>query len=541
MHFQKTKTFFIISFHLILLSLYGCHILRKSTDHHPNTKRIKCAVSFDPSTIDPAIGNDPLTGSYVMNQIYEGLVYYNEQNQLKPGLAESWNISKDYKKVTFYLRKNILFQNNKPVYARHFKSSIERSCHPSICSPTAPNYLSNIKGAKDYMKGKAEHISGIYLSDPYTIQVEFEKYDPLLLHKFVYPCSRIIDTESIHNSRTSIDRLDDAIGTGPFKISSYTPGISFTLERFNHYWKGKAKTKTIEVCIMNDPETIFANIDKGNIDFAEISSSSMVSILDHKKLNNQFVLSNMAGITFLNLNKKLFPPFRNKKVRQAFMYAIDKDKIQRMLANAPVMMASTLIPEYFPGHQKKQFQYQYNPQKAKALLKQSGLKPKDFDGLQIYYYTANPLPRRMAENIIAEINHTLELNIKGIGLDFHAFLMKKRSTGFPMSINLWVADYNDPATFLNELFYSKSDQNDTGYKNNKFDQQVLLAGSYIKQEDRFKNFAIAENILLEDACILPLTYFQTAMIYSSPLKGFKNNFFHTMSFHELESVSSNKK
>ncbi len=518
-----------------LLSLFfiGCSRRTAEISSVGGKEIVKCAVSFQPNSLDPVQSNDPVTGSYVMNQVYEGLVAYDENNNLVGRLADSWQMNDECTSVTFHLRRGVKFHNGKDVTAHHFKQSIERACNPKLASPSAPEFLGGIKGAMDCLHGKTNSVDGVKVLNNNTLTVNFTHYSPLLVHRFVYPCARVVDVEAIGGKDVPITELDQAVGTGPYKITEFVSDLYFMLSANESYWKHQPKTKKIQVCIMKDPETIFAKIENNSLDFAELSSSSLHSVMNNPALNNKYQISNMAGVTFIYMDGKNFPALKNKKVRQAIACSIDRKKLETVFQGVPVKLASSIIPYGFPGYRNGINPYGYNPQKARELLKESGYKPGDFKKLEISFYNSNPLPGKIAENIILQLQEVLGIKIKGSGMDIHTFQYKKTEQKFAMALNGWIADYMDPATFLFDTFYSDSVQNNFGYKNWKYDDKVLIGHSCKEYSDRIKMFNLAEDILLEDACVIPITYFQTAIVYSKNIEGFKCNYFHTLPLDEL--------
>src|SRR5947209_5825721 len=121
-------------------------------------------IVTNPTTMDPQMVQDGDTIDLLQN-IYEGLVEWGEDNKPAPALAETWDIKDGGTTYVFHIRKGAKFQNGREVTADDFKYTIERACNPKLASPTAEDYLSDIVGVEDRLNGKAKDISGVTVLD----------------------------------------------------------------------------------------------------------------------------------------------------------------------------------------------------------------------------------------------------------------------------------------------------------------------------------------------------------------------------------------
>ena len=145
-----------------------------------------------PVTLDPAISSEMSSHAYVM-QIFSGLVRLDDELEVGPDIAESWQKSEDGKTFTFHLRQGVKFHDGNEVRAEDFKYSWERACDPETGSQTAATYLGDIVGVNDKLAGEVEEISGLKVIDDYTIEVTIDAPKAYFLCKLTYPTAFVVE------------------------------------------------------------------------------------------------------------------------------------------------------------------------------------------------------------------------------------------------------------------------------------------------------------------------------------------------------------
>jgi oligopeptide transport system substrate-binding protein len=139
-----------------------------------------------PITLDPATAAEASSAMYIF-QLFSGLLRLDENLQVAPDIASSWDKSADGKTFTFHLRQDVKFHDGKPVKASDFKYSWERALNPATQSLTAGTYLNDIVGAEDVLSGKTSQLSGVKVLDDYTLQVAIKSPVAYFLEKMAFP------------------------------------------------------------------------------------------------------------------------------------------------------------------------------------------------------------------------------------------------------------------------------------------------------------------------------------------------------------------
>ena len=193
----------------------------------------------DPPTMDPHLSGDSTSAEYVV-EIYSGLMAYDNELNLIPDLAESYEVSDDGVVYTFKLRDNAVFQDGKPITAEDFKWSLERACDPATGSPTADTYLGDIVGCRAKLQGEADEVKGVVVVDDSTLQLTIDEPKAFFLAKMTYPTAYVLDQDNVESDP---DWASSPNGSGPFKLTKYAPDDGLILlERNDNYYRDPKPT-----------------------------------------------------------------------------------------------------------------------------------------------------------------------------------------------------------------------------------------------------------------------------------------------------------
>ena len=172
---------------------------------------------IDPITLDPAVSGEMISHEYIQ-QIYNGLVRLDENLEPSPDIAERWEVSADGRTYTFYLRKDVRFQDGREVTASDCKYSLERACRPATRSLTAATYLGDIVGVSEVIAGQREEISGVSVVDDHTLQITIDAPKSYFLAKMTYPVAFVVDR---NEAEAGGEWWREPNGTGPFRLQSW--------------------------------------------------------------------------------------------------------------------------------------------------------------------------------------------------------------------------------------------------------------------------------------------------------------------------------
>jgi oligopeptide transport system substrate-binding protein len=418
----------------------------------PNAKQggaITITYKDDVSTLDPAIGYDWQNWSMIKS-LFDGLMDYEPgTTNLRPELAESYDISPDGKTFTFKLRSGVKFHNGREMTADDVKYSIDRATNPKTQGPGA-GFFHSIKGYDDVAAGKADSLAGITVVDPHTIKFELTQADATFLHVLALNFAHVVPKEEVE--KYGADFGKHPVGTGAFKMTEWTLGQRIVFERNPDYWrKGIPHLDKITFEIGQEPIVALLRLQKGEIDIPGdgIPPAKFQEVMKDPEQKARVVVGGQLHTGYVSMNTQI-KPFDNVKVRQAVNMAINKDRIVQLINNRAVP-ANQPLPPSMPGYDKDFKGYSYDVAKAKALLADAGVP----DGFQTELYAMNTDPNPRIAQAIQQ-----DLAAVGIKADIKALDQASviaaggQKDGAPMIWSggmAWIADFPDPSDFYGPI------------------------------------------------------------------------------------------
>lgn len=309
--------------------------------------------------------------------IFGALLKMNDKLEPTPDLAQKWEVSPDAKTYTFTLRDGIKFSDGQPLTAEDVVFTFERAIDKRTGSIWAGR-LANIEGAADFAEQKADKISGLETPDAKTVRIKLAKPDAAFLTTLgnfsglgILPRHVLKDVppDQLKTNRFSIEAPN--VGAGAYVVANYQPGQFVELRRNENYFGPKPAVDRIFLKILA-ADTALAQLQTGEVDFVKVPIAELDRM---KSLPNATVLSVVSpSISQIAVNNDR-PYFKDKRVRQAIMYAIDrKGIVDSILGGQASPVNSPIIGPEWMGQPEFE-KYEFNPEKARALLKEAGWDP----------------------------------------------------------------------------------------------------------------------------------------------------------------------
>lgn len=496
----------------------------------PNAKQggaITVTYKDDVATLDPAIGYDWQNWSMIKS-LFDGLMDYEPgTTNLKPDLAESYEIAPDGKTFTFKLRHGVKFHNGREMTADDVKYTIDRVTNPKTQSPGA-GFFGSIKGYDDVAAGKAEGLSGITVVDPYTVKFELTRPDATFLHVMAINFAHVVPKEEVE--KYGADFGKHPVGTGAFKLAEWTLGQRIVFERNPDYWhKGLPHLDKVTFEIGQEPIVALLRLQKGEIDIPGdgIPPAKFQEVMADPEQKARVVVGGQLHTGYVTMNTTM-APFDNVKVRQAVNMAINKDRIVQLINNRAVP-ANQPLPPSMPGYDKEFKGYPHDVAKAKALLAEAG-HPDGFE-TQLFAMNTDPNPRiaqaiqqdLAAVGIKASIQSLAQANVIAAGGD---------KAGAPMIWSggmAWIADFPDPSNFYGPILGCAGavpgGWNWSWYCNKDLDAKAAEADSVVdpaKAGERDKMWSAIYDKIMADAPWAPVFNEQRFTMKSARMGGADN-------------------
>ena len=471
-------------------------------------------LGADPPTLDPHLTTDVNSAVYAV-EIYSGLMTIDRNLAIVGDLAENWEVSPDGRTTTFRIHPYAKFHDGREVTANDIKWSLERAADPLTEAFNASVFLNDIVGVTQKLSGASTAISGIQVINDSTVTITIDAPKPYFLSKLTYPVSFVLDQQNVESGR---DWIFEPNGTGPFKLAEYRPGEVLRLEKFDGYHLRPAMIDGVEFLISGGNSMLMYENDELHI--TGIPLSLLDGILDPSSaLRSEVVAAPpQFDIDYFGLNTTE-PPFDDIKVRQAFNYAIDRQTLASTLLEDLVVPAAGILPPGFPGYNPDLQGYEYDPEKALRLIQES--KYAALDELPRIILT---LPGNFGAGVSPSIEAMLAMWGENLNVDIQlqqtewaTFLQDLHQNRFQMFGGLgWIADYPDPENFLDVLFHSKSNNNQSEYNNGQLDVLLERARVELDESARFELYHQAEEIIVYDAPWVPLWHSNGGSVLIKP-------------------------
>jgi oligopeptide transport system substrate-binding protein len=469
-----------------------------------------------PITLDPAISADMSSHTYV-TQIFSGLVRLDGELNIVPDIAESWEESLDGKTYTFHLRQGVKFHNGREVKAADFKYSWERACDPGTGSGTAATYLGDVVGAKDMLAGEVGEISGIVVTDEYTLQITIDAPKAYFLNKLAYPTAFVVDRDNVESGQSW---WQEPNGTGPFKLREWRPGQQLILQRSQIYYGELAKLEQIVFRFLAfSPMALY---ETGQTDVAPVSVNYIDQVSDETNpLHQELAVMPELSLYYIGFNTAE-PPFDDIYVRRAFCHAVDKEHIVKVMLRNMISEADGILPLGMPGYDEALEGLAYDVELAKELIAAS--KYGSASNLPPITLTVdgygNSIPAYLGA-IIQQWQENLGVEVSVRQLETENFLYNLKEEKDEMFMLGWVADYPDPHNFLDILFYTGSENNIFEYSSPTLD--TLLDQAAIEQDTaaRLIMYQQAEQLVVDDAPCLPLFHGANYILVKPHVKNYE--------------------
>lgn len=442
--------------------------------------KLVMAISVDPDGLDPQRTAAAATFE-ITNNVYDPLVRADENGELVPCLAESWDVSDDGLSVTFHLREGVVFSNGNPCDAAAVVASLERLAADE--SPRCSEY-----------QGLA-----FEAPDETTVVVTGEVLDVALPTKFASAWSGVVDVSEAQNLASG------SAGTGPYLVQSWTPQQSVVLAANPSYWGEAPATEVVELRLLPDAASQVSALRAGEVD---VIWAQQPSQLDPFQGNDDFQVLEfpMNGVQLMAMNcanEALADP----RVRQAINLAVDKDALIDAVWWGYGQKIGSHFPPVAQGFVDTADTYGYDPDAAVALLEEAGYG----DGLTLRMRLPESYPSYVdAGQVIADslkkVGITCDIEI----VDWSTWLSEVYNG---RDYDLTVVGHTgrvDPIVLL-ARYGSTSSENYFNYANDEVDALIASYRTELDETKRADYVAQIQRILAED---VPALYIQTpVMVY----------------------------
>ncbi|MEJ6489119.1 ABC transporter substrate-binding protein [Leucobacter sp. USCH14] len=350
----------------------------------PTTATI--ALTGTPTNLDFTTTAGSAIPQALMSNVYEGLVELDQSGEIQPLLASEWTVSDDRKTYTFTLQEGVTFSNGDEFTADDVKFSFDR---------VKTDWVSSLKAKMDV-------VESVEVVSPTEVAVTLSKPSNAWLFSLATPVGAIFSEDGVD------DLANTPVGTGPYAVESWTPNESLVFDTRDDYWGEAPGVEQVTLRYFADATATTNALQTGDVD--AIANLQAPELLSSFESDDQFVVTTgtSSGEVSLSMNNKA-APFDDVRVRQAVLYALDKQAILDTAWNGYGSLVATYAAPTDPYYEDLNDAYPYDPEKAKELLQEAGQENLDIT----FTVPTRPYAQAVSEIVVSQlkdvgINATIE-------------------------------------------------------------------------------------------------------------------------------------
>ncbi|MEM8728235.1 MAG: peptide ABC transporter substrate-binding protein, partial [Chlamydiota bacterium] len=461
--------------------------------------------------------------THLIRMLFDGLIRRDEEGNAALSIAEKYTVSEDFKTYTFHLKKTF-WSDGTPLTADDFEYAWRKCLDPKTVSHGAQNFYF-IKNAERAVQGECPVSEvGIKALDPYTFQFELEFAVPYLIDildsTFFYPIPKHLDQKGpgwIYQVGRPF------VSNGPFKLKEWKQAESVTVEKNPSYWDRKhVRLQEIRIGLLEDGMTQLYMYEKDQLDWiGNPISFPPPEALDILKKKETYSYVTSPEVTWFFLNSETFP-FSNKKMRQAFSYAIDRNAIVDHILTGNALPAYGIIAPCFGLEQPDWFEDRQLDE-AKRLfdeaLTEEGLTLQTFPGVTLKSPADSKTANRISQVVQQIWEKTFGIDVALSQSDWPVHFTALQNGDYQIGIMGWVPYMQDPIYML-QTFKHKGDKvNMSNWESQKYLDLIVASDHEMDPEKRRLLLIAAEKVLMDEMPIIPIYYSGIKFSKKPELKG----------------------
>ncbi|SCY00688.1 ABC transporter substrate-binding protein [Alkaliphilus peptidifermentans] len=492
-------------------------LMKELKSEDVSSTKLKSNAAYPLSTIDAMKCLDA-TEAEVFKNVHSTLTLINEHTKVSPGIAKCWRVLDDQITWEFQLRKGVKFHNGDVLSADDVIFSYERLLDPKLKSPNTW-MLFDIEGAEEFSTGKAQKISGLEIINPHVIRIRLTSPSAGFLLNIGQVVCPIYSKKAFKNN-------GDIVGCGAYTIEVANDKV-IHLKAFKDFYLGEPYIESLELII--DVKSIGQRFINKEYDYIKVDNATLYKAVMEKNMNLD--VNDMLASYFVGFNMHSnHPIINNKEARQALNYAINKERIVENALGGLGSISSSPMPSLMLGGEAIK-PYEYNPQKAKQMLKNAGIS-----NFSLHLAARDGNQGGIFEKILKCVCEDLEaIGIK-IKLSDYAssdFVGNKRYLTCDIFVSRWVADNGDPDNFLQPIFTPNGTGNFTSYNNPEVSELMSQAKEMLNPSKRLEIYTKISLLLKEEAPWVYLFHPKSGVAYHKHLSGMNINAMGFIAYDQL--------
>ncbi|MBQ7463874.1 MAG: peptide ABC transporter substrate-binding protein [Lachnospiraceae bacterium] len=489
---------------------------------------LEVQVGPSPETIDPAL-NSAVDGANMIIHAFEGLLKFDKDTNIVPGVAESYEVSDDGLTWTFKLRDGLKWSDGSDLTAEDFVYSWKRVADPNTAAPYGYDLLNMVEGYDEAEAGNVDAL-GVSAPDAKTFVVKLSSpcvyFDKICAFAVLVPVQKAtVEANGESWSTNPATYITD----GPYYMTEYTDGSQIVFQKNPNYYDAANITfDTIVWNLIEDANAAYSAYQNGDLSMIkDVPTEEIPSLAG----NSEFYVEPIMGTYYVTFNTQK-EPFNDPKVREALSLAIDREYVAGTIMQGTYSPAKNFVgPGVSDEAEGSSFEevttqkygdhfdtsnYDKDLEKAKQLLADAGYP--NGEGFPEFSYLTNDSGYHKAvaeylQSAWGDLGLTMTVNIQ----EWKTVTADRREGNFDVARNGWVYDWDDPSNMIN-LMETGNGNNDGKYSNPEFDKAVDEARTTTDIKLHYEKLHEAEQIMLKDAAMAPVAYYNDFWMQKSNLK-----------------------
>ena len=503
-------------------------------------------IASEPQTIDPAL-NSAVDGAIMISHMFEGLMRWNDSgaettgsdgtcNNAELGYGQAESYDKDTNAdgtvtYTFHLRDGIKWSDGKDVTAQDFVFSWQRLVTPETAADY--NYMIDcVVNANEIMAGEKDPSElAVSAPDDKTFVVTITSDLPYFTEICAFPATFPVREDIVSDSQWTYSP-DTYISNGAYKMTSRVTNSEIVMEPNEYYYNvDSLGPQKITFKLMDDANAMLSGFNSGELDFIETMPTDEVAGL---LASGDLKIVDYIGTYYVCFQTQK-APFDNPLVREAFTLAVDRTYIVQQITQTGQVEAGGFVPagvydaEGATGddfrtvggdyYKPTDADYEANCERARELLAEAGYPDgKDFP-VVTYLYNTDDSHKAVAEALQNMWQTVLGVTVQLDNQEWATFLQTRKDGDYSIARNGWIADYNDPMSFL-DMWLTGGGNNDAQYSNPDYDALIQQAKAATDPAERMELMHQAENLIIgQDYALCPLYFYTQKYMLADGIQG----------------------
>nr|WP_281064458.1 peptide ABC transporter substrate-binding protein [Cytobacillus eiseniae] len=485
-------------------------------------QELRVNINTEPPSLHPGLAKDSTSGT-VLRQTFDGLTRIGKDGKPEEAAAENIEVSEDQKVYTFTIR-DAEWSNGDPVTAHDFEAAWKWALDPNNQSEYAYQ-LHVIQGAEDAnLNGGSLDDVGVVAKDDKTLEVTLANPTPYFLELTAFYTYLPFNSKIAEaNPNWAHDAGDDYTSNGPFVMTEWSHSDKIVLEKNEKYWDADTvKLDSIEMIMINDPNTELSMFDNGELDWAGAPTGALpTDAMQALKDAGTLVTQSIAGIYNYKFNTTV-EPTSNVNIRKALTHALNRQELIDNILQGEQQPAMGIVPpSMFPENEEGYFP-DNDVETAKEFL-QKGLEelgysdPSELPAITLSYNTSEA-HQKIAQAIQDMWVQNLGIEVTLDNQEWAVYLDKVHSLDYQVARMGWLGDYNDAINFLDMYKDANGGNNDTGWEDPAYQELLTNSATEADPEVRQQMLKDAEAIFMDAMPVAPIYFYTNNWVQDDNLK-----------------------